>query len=173
MTISLVVAISQNRAIGNKGLLPWRRMPADAQRMKDLAAGKTLIMGSQTARSMIRYGSPLMQNCPVIILSRRSAHEFSDEGFWTALSLEEALKTAEDEGATEICIFGGGQIYAEALQKGIVDVIYLTLIHTVAEGDTFFPELPEGAWKEVAHEEHPEDEKNPYPYTFLTLERQS
>jgi dihydrofolate reductase len=171
MLISLIVAISENRAIGFEGMLPWKRMLADAKRMKELAAGKTLIMGSETARSMIRYKSPLMQECPVIILTRRSAHEFADEGYWTAISLEEALKTAENEGAKEACIFGGGQIYAEALSKGIVDVIHLTLIHTVAEGDTFFPELPEGEWKETMCEKHSADEKNPYDYAFLTYER--
>jgi dihydrofolate reductase len=173
MVVSLVVALSENRAIGNKGMLPWKRVPADAKRMKDLAVGKTLLMGSETARSMIRYKSPLMQECPVIILTRRSAHEFGDEGFWTALSLEEGLKMAEDEGASEAVIFGGGQIYTEALQKGVVDVVYLTLIHTTAEGDTFFPDLPERDWKEISKEAYPMDEKNPYPYTFYTYERRS
>jgi dihydrofolate reductase len=171
MIVSLVVAISANRAIGNKGMLPWKRVPADAAHMKELAAGKTLIMGSETARSMIRYKSPLMQECPVVILTRRSVHEFADEGYWTALSLEEALKTAEDEGAAEACIFGGGQIYAEALSQKAVDLIHLTLIHTTVEGDTFFPDLPEGEWKEAAREDHPADDKNPYDYTFLTYER--
>lgn len=171
MKISLVVAISENRAIGYKGALPWKRVPADMQRLKRLAEGKTLIMGSETARSMIRYNSPLLRDCPVVILTRRSVHEFADEGFWTALSLDEALKTAENEGAQEAVIFGGGQVYAEALSKGVVHTVHLTLIRTVVEGDVFFPELPEGEWREVLREEHPSDEKNPYPYTFLTYER--
>ena len=49
--------------------------------------------------------------------------------------------------------------------------IYLTQVHARVEGDTWFPEFPPDDFAEIAREDFPADEKHPYPYSFLTLER--
>jgi dihydrofolate reductase len=171
MHISLIAAMTPSRVIGNKGMIPWQRVPADMKHLKELAAGKTLILGSETMRSMIRYKSPLLLSCPVIVLTRKSVEEFREAGFHTAASLEQALSLLQDANASEVCILGGGQVYEEALTKSIVSTIHLTLIEAEVEGDTFFPELSPEAWQEVSHEAYPADEKNPYSYAFLTYKK--
>ena len=40
----------------------------------------------------------------------------------------------------EIFIFGGGQLFVEAVQKRIVDKLYLTLVEGDFGADTFFPD---------------------------------
>ena len=169
--ISLIAALSENRVIGNKGMIPWQRMPADMKHLKELSVGHILLMGSETARSMLRYKSPLMKDCPVIVLTRNDGAEFLDAGLQIAHSLEEAFEKDHTMHKGDLMILGGGQIYAQALALQKVDRLYLTLIHTIVEGDVMFPEFSKDEWQEIAREEHPSDDHNPYAYDFLTYER--
>lgn len=171
MLISLIAGMAENRVIGNKGMIPWKRMAADMKHLRQLAAGKAIVMGSETARSMVRYKSPLLAESRVFVLTRGTGEEFEGTGMRVAHSLEEAVETARADGEQELCILGGGQLYAEAIDKGMVDRMHLTLIHASVEGDTSFPALLPAEWHEVSRESHPEDEKNPHPYTFMVYDR--
>ena len=53
----------------------------------------------------------------------------------------------------------------------MADHLYLTIVHTESEGDAFFPVYDESRWQEREREAHRADERNPYDYTFLTLDR--
>jgi dihydrofolate reductase len=81
-------------------------------------------------------------------------------------SLEDALDSVE--GDDEPFIVGGEQIYRIAMD--LADRLYITWIHADFDGDAFFPEIGE-EWKETARESHPSDEAHPYPYSFVTYER--
>ena len=108
----------------------------------------------------------VLPNRTNIIITRDVAK--SIDGCIMANSLEVALEKAKSsEGADEIFIIGGGQIFEQALEKGIVDKLYLTLIKGDYNADIFFPEYGDFT-KEISWEEK-KDEK--YEYTFLTLER--
>ena len=48
---------------------------------------------------------------------------------------------------------------------------YLTLIDAEFAGDAYFPPYETSAWTITARKAHEPDEKNPYPYQFLTLEK--
>ena len=154
--ISLVVAYSKNRVIGSKNTLPWAgKMPADMQHFKALTLHKTVIMGKNTFLSIGR-ALPLRQN---IVLSRT---QFQAPGVLAAESLEEAYYLATGD----IMVIGGGEVYARALDDA--DIVYATFIDAHIEGDIYFPELgPE--WIETFHENHEADEKNKYPYSFITF----
>jgi hypothetical protein len=52
----------------------------------------------------------------------------------------------------------------------LADRIYLTRVHTVVEGDTFFPVIDEKAWEMVSHLDFPADEKHAYAYSFQVWE---
>ena len=41
----------------------------------------------------------------------------------------------------------------------------------IADGDTFFDGYRDHPWRETFREEHAADQKNQYPYSFITLER--
>jgi len=50
--------------------------------------------------------------------------------------------------------------------------MYITQIHAEVTGDTFFPEFDDvNEWKLVDREDFEADEKNDYPFSFLTYER--
>ena len=49
-------------------------------------------------------------------------------------------------------IIGGGEIYKLALTNDLIDRVYLTRIHHVFEGDTFFPELNR-EWREISRKD--------------------
>lgn len=160
MTLSLIVAASENDVIGRGGQLPWR-LKNDLKRFRELTTGHTVIMGRKTYESI---GRPLPHRRNIVItrdLSRKI------EGCDVVHSVDEALQLVT--GDFEIFIIGGGDIYRQALPRA--DRIHLTRVHAAIEGDAFFPELPAGEWKEVACEEHSADQDNEYPYAFLTYQR--
>lgn len=162
MIISLVAAASDNNVIGINNSLPWR-MPADMKFFKNLTMGHVVIMGRKTFESM--GGKPLAGRLNVIITRNKN---FSTTVNYTVLdSLDEAFKAFNDE--KEVFIIGGAEIFNQALPKA--DKIYLTRIHGIFKGDSYFPELIDREWIKLGVEDHPADEKNPYPYSFIELGR--
>jgi len=154
----MIVAYSKNRVIGKNGQLPWQgKLPADMRHFKTLSTGKTVIMGRRTYESIGR-ALPGRQNI-VVSRSNFSAHD---------VTIVHSLSEAYDAAEADIAIIGGGQIYAEALKD--TDTIFATEIDTEVDGDTFFPQLDE-EWQEQARESFSADEKNAYPYSFVTYVR--
>ncbi|RZK44166.1 MAG: dihydrofolate reductase [Pedobacter sp.] len=158
--ISIVVAISENNAIGKNNELLWH-LPADLKHFKNITTGHTIIMGRKTFDSI---GKPL-PNRKNIVITRNT--DLKVEGIDFVNSLEEALKLCGSD--EESFIIGGAEIYKQALP--LTSRIYLTKVHENFEADTFFPEIPEHLWKEIESITHEADDKNKYTYTFSTLER--
>jgi dihydrofolate reductase len=88
-------------------------------------------------------------------------------------SLEEGLQAARASaartGAGEIMIIGGEDVFREVLPQ--VGRIYLTEVHASPEADTWFPELEEGAWREVFREKHEAGPQDDHDFSFVVLER--
>ncbi|MEY4593834.1 MAG: hypothetical protein RIQ47_244 [Bacteroidota bacterium] len=160
MSLSIIVALSENHVIGSGNQLPWK-LSADLKRVKALTMGHHLIMGRKTYESI---GRPLPGRTNVIITRNGS---YAPEGCVVVNSLAAALELAKED--SEAFVFGGGEIFREALP--LVNKIYLTKVHCVIDGDTHFPELTSSEWIELNREEFKADEKNEYDYSFVTLQR--
>ena len=160
MKCSIIVAMSENRVIGRDNHLPWR-LPADLKRLKSLTMGHHLLLGRKTFESI---GRPLPGR-KMVVITRQS--DFSSPGVLVAHSLGGALDLCQ--GDDEVFIGGGAGIYQEAL--ALADRIYLTVLHQEVDGDTLFPAYDSSDWLIIEKEDHGPDQKNPYDYTFLTLER--
>lgn len=160
MKLSMIVAMGKNRVIGIDNKMPWH-LPADLQWFKKTTLGSPIIMGRKTYDSI---GRPLPGRLN-IILSRNADLEI--EGCTVVNTLSDALDAAK--GADEVFITGGAHLYEKFLQDA--DCLYLTMIDAKFAGDTFFPDYTQYAWKEIDRIDNPADEKNPYPYSFVTLER--
>lgn len=156
----MIVAMSENRVIGRDNQLPWR-LPADLRRVKSLTMGHCLIVGRKTFESI---GRPLPGR-RMIVVTRQI--DYAPEGVEVAHSLPSALELCQ--GDDEVFIGGGARIYEEALETA--DRIYLTILHEKIIGDTYFPDYNDSDWLVTAQEDHTPDRKNPYLYTFLTLDR--
>ena len=132
--VNIIVAVTENDAIGKDNKLLFH-LKEDMRNFKQLTNGNVVVMGRKTFESI---GKPLENRVNVII--SRVKHEDKDNVKWVE-SLEEAMKKAK-EYEKDIYIIGGGSIYKEALEKDIVDKIYLTRIKKrVNDADTFFPRL--------------------------------
>jgi dihydrofolate reductase len=161
MRISIIAAMDRNALIGAGNGLPWH-LPADLAHFKRLTLGKAIIMGRRTYETI---GRPLPQR-ENIVVTRNS--DFLAEGCTVVHSLLGAIDAAR--GGGEMMIIGGESLYAEALP--LTARMYLTLIDAEFEGDTWFPSFDRGEWREVASEQRPPDDANPYPLRFVILDRE-
>ncbi|NCD69810.1 dihydrofolate reductase [Mucilaginibacter agri] len=157
--ITIVVAISQNHAIGKDNKLLWN-LPKDLKHFKDITTGHTVIMGRKTYESV---GKPLPKRRNIII-TRQS---ITIEGCEVVSSIENALALCADE--EEVFIVGGAEIYRQAMH--LTNRIYLTIVKKDFEADSFFPVIDEKEWKITEQEDFEPDEKNNLPFSFITLER--
>lgn len=158
--LSLVVAAGENNEIGKDGRMPWH-LPADLKQFKSLTLGKPVIMGRRTFEAI---GKPLVERRNIVVTSNP---EFHAPGCELAASFTDALVIAA--GVAEIMVIGGAQIYRAALPRA--QRIYLTRVHARFDADTFFPQLDSAEWLETGREDHAADERNPFNYSFSTLER--
>lgn len=160
MMLSLVVAASSNNVIGRDGGLPWH-LPDDLRQFKRLTTGKAVIMGRSTYESI---GRPLPDRRN-IVMTRNT--DYVADGCDVVSSVSEAMDAVE--GAEEVMIIGGGQVYRDFLP--LADRIYLTRVQAEVEGDTYFPEIDEAAWRLVSSEHHAADEKHRYAFDVMVFER--
>ena len=158
MKISIIAAMDEKMGIGKNGQIPWH-IPEDLQRVKKLTTGHTIIMGRKTFESI---GRPLPGRKNIIITHNLS---YNSMGCQIATSLNEAIELAKASGESEAFIFGGGDIFSQAL--GLADELYLTIVKGDFGADTFFPDYSNFTRK--IYEE--EKEEGEHKFKFLTLGR--
>jgi dihydrofolate reductase len=158
MKISIIAAMDSKKGIGKNGQIPWH-ISADLQRVKKLTTDHTIIMGRKTFES-IGHALPNRKN--IIITHNLS---YSSMGCEIATSLPDAIELAKAAGETESFIFGGGDIFSQAIL--FADELYLTIIEGDFGADTFFPDYYEFTHKIFEEEK----EEGDYRFKFLTLTR--
>ena len=160
--LSAIVAIDRNGAIGKQGQLLCH-MPADMRHFKETTMGHSIIMGRKTFESFPKGALPGRQN---IVITRN--RNYAPEGVTVAHSIEEALVAANLPG--EVFIIGGAEIYHATFP--LVNTLYLTIIdHKFKDVDAYFPRIDMRSWTITEQEQYPADDRNPYPFTFMTLKR--
>lgn len=187
--ISIIVAVSKNRAIGKANRLLFD-LPDDLKRFKKITKNHTVVMGQKTFESI---GRPLPDRTNIVITDNMN---YRAPGAIMVHSIEEAIKKASSlspllskegsgeveksstapqpppwkggEEKNEIFIIGGGQIYRQFLP--LADKLYLTIVDSEADGDTFFPDWRRDFTKEVFREER-KDPKTGLRYAWIDLER--
>jgi len=158
--LTLIAAVARNGVIGIDNRLPWR-LPADLKHFKLLTLGHAVIMGRKTWESLPVGFRPLPGRRNIVV-TRDEAYRA--EGAAVATSLPAAM-TAADGG--EAFVIGGAELYAAALP--LADRLQLTEIDATFEGDTWFPAIDAGQWRETRRETH-HDEAG-FDYAFVTYRR--
>ena len=154
----IIVAISDNNAIGRDNALLWH-ISEDLRFFKRTTLGCPVIMGRKTFESIGR-ALPKRVN---IVVSRCFS---TSEEVAVAGSLDEAFRIAEDTNLERCFVIGGGQIYAQALP--LADRLIVTHVHThIEEADTFFPAIDPQVWKVVERSEIFTDEETGYTFEFV------
>lgn len=161
MQVSLIAALDRHHAIGRGNALPWH-LPDDLKRFKALTLGKPILMGRKTAQSLGR-ALPKRRN---LVLTRSGRVPF--DGMQAVASLDAAVALAADAG--ELCVIGGGEVYALALARATR--LHLTHVDTaVADADAFFPRFDPALWRETARSVHPADTAHAFGFAFVDYER--
>jgi dihydrofolate reductase len=161
MKISLIVAMSSNRAIGLDGQMPWH-LSADLRRFKQITMGFPIIMGRLTFEAIAR---PLPGRTNIIV-SRNPA--FMADGCSVVDSVEAAINHA-CRLADEVFVIGGSTLYEATLP--IADTLYVTQINQDFAGDTFFPDFDRSQWTEINRDNVTDDPSVNFSYSFLTLQK--
>lgn len=162
MDISLIVAMSKNRVIGDNGRIPWR-LPAEQRYFKRVTMGKPLVFGRKTYESI---GRPLpgREN---IILTRNP--DYQAPGCTVVHTVAEVIDAAGS--APELMIGGGAYIYR--LFYPLATRIYLTVVDLIVQGDTNFLDYKTDEWQTLSEQTHSPDKRNPLSYTISLLHRKT
>jgi dihydrofolate reductase len=155
LSISYIVAMDIQQAIGLGNGLPWR-LPADLAYFKKKTMDHTILMGRKTYESI---GKPLPNRTNVILTQSK---DYQAEGCLIVHSVEEAVEKFKNE---EIFVIGGAEVFQLFMPS--VDRLYITLIEHEFKADTYFPEFDIEDWVLVSSEDGIKDAKNPYDYSFL------
>lgn len=160
--LSIICALTTNRAIGNNGGLLYY-LPADLKHFKNLTTGHTIIMGRKTFESLPKGALPNRRN---VVITRQA--DFQAPGIEVFHSFEDALQACQTDD--EVYVIGGESVYAAALP--LAQRLCLTHIEAIPdEADTFFPSFDESQWVVESEEAYEPDEKNLQAYRFVNYRR--
>ena len=167
MDVAIYVAIAENGVIGRDGGLPWR-LSTDLKRFKADTMGKPIIMGRKTYEGI---GRPLPGRLNIVVTRDKA---WRADGVETVNSLDEAIRLATVRGrcmagADEICVVGGGEIYAQALP--LADRLHVTHVLAAVDGDAHFPPIDAETWRMVSSQEVPAGEKDSHATRYSVYER--
>ena len=164
--LAVIVAVADNGVIGRDNSLPWH-LPEDLRYFRRITMGKPIVMGRRTFESIGR-ALPGRTN---IVISRNG--QFAPPDVLLVASLEEALslagRLADEQGAEEVVVIGGAQIYDLALPRA--DRLYITRVHAPVEGDAVLPPVDWTQWAKTSCERHPATGDNPYDFSFEVYDR--
>ncbi len=163
--LAMIWAMSDNRVIGRDNDLPWR-LSADLKYFKAMTLGKPVIMGRRTFESI---GRPLPGRTNIVI-TRRAGYQ--PEGVIVVNDVETALavgrRAAQQEGAEEVMVIGGAEIYALLLDQA--QRLYITEVHREYQGDAFFPDFAMEGWVESSREFHAAASEDQPALSFVVLD---
>ena len=160
-TISIIVAIAENNAIGKDNQLLWY-IPDDLKRFKKLTTGHPVIMGKKTYESLPVKPLPNRLNIVLTDIAGEKIKECT-----MAYSIEEAISHCPD--GEECFVMGGGMIYRQFLK--IADKLYITFVHKEFDADTFFPEIDFSKWVLKEEEPHVYTDNNTLSFTYKIYNR--
>lgn len=165
MVISLIAAVSSNKAIGKNNDLPWK-LPDDMKYFMETTKGHHVIMGRKNYESIPDKFRPLPNRTNIVVTRQEN---FKAPGCIVVNSIEKALEISKANGELETFIIGGAEIYKQGLAS--TQRMYLTEINAKIEGDTYFPDYSENDWIETSRIPHDTDERHQYEFDFVIYEK--
>lgn len=164
--IYLIAAVADNGVIGKDNDLVWH-IREDMKFFKSTTVGHIVLMGRKNFESIPEKYRPLPDRLNCILTRNQNYHI---PGCDTVYSLEEWLAKYQDDERKSI-IIGGGQVYQEALDKNLVDEMYITHVHATPEGDVFFPKIDASKWATNTLLSGEQNEQNAHPFTIIHYTR--
>ena len=151
--IAMIVGVAENGVIGSNQTIPWR-IPSDMAFFKRTTMGKPIVMGRKQYETV---GRPLPGRSNIVVTRQPG---YQPEGVLVVASIEAALEKASEiaaaDGVDEIMIIGGGELYAQLIDRA--DRLYVSHVDLAPEGDVRFPPIDPALWEIV---DLPEVEPSP------------
>ncbi len=158
----IIAAIAKNNVIGKDNKIPWY-ISEDFKHFKELTKGYPIIMGKNTFLSLPKKPLPEREN--IVITFANDSFFFDSESVIIKHSLEDAIDYAKTLQKDKIFIIGGASVYKQAMEKNIADILEITIVDGVYDGDTYFPEINKNIWNLVR-----EDKKEGYSFNTYVRE---
>jgi len=155
-SLSMIAALDAANGIGKNNDLMWN-LPADMQFFKETTKGHVVIMGRKNFDSIPEKFRPLPGRKNVILSQQP---DFEAPGCLVFSSLADCLQQLQLEEGQKAFVIGGAQIYALALESGLVNEIFLTHIDKVYGADTFFPDFDASSYQKSLLFEQTLDDKH-------------
>lgn len=162
MIISLVVAASNNNAIGKSNKLLWR-LPNDMRYFKNVTWGMPVVMGRRTFESLGK-ALPGRKN---IVLTKKTG--WKADSVIPVNNFDDAVFLVKEMDVKEMMVIGGGEIYQSVFDRA--SRIHMTRVDSEFEADTFFPAIDPGIWELVRQKNYESDAKHAYNYSFQVWEK--
>lgn len=164
--VAMVAALSRNGVIGVDNQLPWY-LPEDLKFFKRVTLGKPLVMGRKTFESI---GRPLPGRLNIVV-TRDTA--FQHPGVRVCHDLASAMALADQQaiidGAEEIAVIGGGEIFTLAMPSA--SRLYLTEVDIEIAGDAYFPAVDPSEWQETQRVPAQQRQEGQPDYVFVAYQR--
>jgi Dihydrofolate reductase len=163
ISLSIIVAASENMVIGKNGQLPWH-LPADLAYFKEKTMGHPIIMGRRTFQSI---GKPLPGRINIVLSTDRT---FFHSELKICHSYFSVLEYCRQMNFSNVFIIGGEHVYRSFLP--IADMLYITRVHTlIDDGTAHFPNPDLRQWEKSTSTFRPKDDKNAFDLTYETYIR--
>jgi dihydrofolate reductase len=166
--IAMIAGVAENGVIGSEQTIPWR-VPSDMAFFKRTTMGKPVVMGRKQYETV---GKPLPGRTNIVITRLEG---YQPEGVLVFPSIDAAVDKAQEiaqaDGVDEIMIIGGGEIYAQLLERA--DRLYITHIDLSPVGDVRFPTIAHEDWAVVDLPEVAPSPKDEATYRVKVYERRT
>lgn len=168
--IITIAAVAENGVIGSKNDIPWR-ISEDFKRFKELTMGHPCIMGDATFKSLPEKARPLPGRENIVLTLDPDYHP---EGTTVFHDFNEAIAYVKANEEEKAFITGGATIYRIGLKA--TDILELTRVHKIVEGDARFPDIDPNDWELVNSEVHGSTDlisNTPVTFTYETYRRKA
>lgn len=164
--IALIAGVARNNVIGAKGGIPWK-IPSDMAFFKRTTMGKPIVMGRKQYETV---GKPLPGRINIVVTRQA---DYQPDGVIVARNLTEALEKAQqiarNDGASEVMVIGGGDIYAQAMP--LADRLYISHVELAPQGDVLFPPIDPAIWHVVEEPEVTPSDRDDAAFRVRVYER--
>lgn len=168
----MIVAMAENNVIGIDNDLPWY-IPEDLKRFKEVTMGCPVMMGRKTFESIFARLKKPLPGRDNIVISRSQSFDF--ERTHSVTSTRDAIALGRDlckkQNIDRFFCIGGAQIYTQMISE--CDIIYLTKVCKIVNGDAYFPRFSDSDFELVENEEHKLEQEGAekLTYAFQTYKR--
>ncbi len=164
--IAMIAGVARNGVIGADGTIPWK-IPSDMAYFKRMTMGKPIVMGRKQYESV---GRPLPGRTNIVVTRQPGYVREGVEVFATLeAGLDRGRQVAARDDAPEVMVIGGGEIYAQALDRAAR--LYISHIALDPAGDVVFPAIDPEIWRVVDEPEVVPSDKDTAAFRIRVYER--